>query len=97
MTGGLLKQFIARVGRDNAPLILRFFVLGSNNSYYIQKRHSLKLAIGDAETLVIDWQKGASVTRNEAQNMDKTATNANTYRALAEKYGWDKDENNDNT
>ena len=97
MTGGLLKQFIARVGRDNAPLILRFFVLGSNNSYYIQKRHSLKLAIADAETLVIDWQKGASVTRNEAQNMDKTATNANTYRALAEKYGWDKDENNDNT
>ena len=76
-----LAQFVGRVGADEAPAVAAHFVQ-SQNGLYVAAMHPTNLLLRDAEKLRTEWATGRMVTRTQAQQADRTQTNANAFAGL---------------
>lgn len=65
----LVKQFVARIGAEESPGVLRFFCEHSNQHYTL-KMHALNVALVDAEALRSQWKTGQKVTATKARQED---------------------------
>lgn len=78
---GKLAQFVARLGRDEAPLVASFFV-GHNNGYYVREMHAVGAMLKDAEKLRTEWATNTRMTQTKALQADKTQTNFDAFAPL---------------
>lgn len=86
---GIIAKFVKSVGREDAPLIARYYV-NLNNQFYIQKMHDLKMLIGDAQAIRTQWLTNRNITASSARSMDKAqASISSVDDYLRQKYGDD--------
>lgn len=71
-----VKQFVQRIGREEAPPVAAFFV-GHSSSFYVRKSHDVGSLLTDAEKLRMEWATGRMVTVTSAQQSDRTQSNFN--------------------
>jgi hypothetical protein len=64
-----IKQLVARLGVEDAPEVVRFFV-GHNDSFYVRQLHSISLALKDAEALRTQWLTGRKITAQDARALE---------------------------
>lgn len=70
-----IANFVKRVGEEDAPEILKFFIW-HNDGMYLKTMHDIGLALRDAEALRTQWLKGRAITMRDIQNFEK----ANHYQ-----------------
>jgi hypothetical protein len=58
-----VKNFVQRVGGDEAPLIASWYVAHSNN-FYVRDAHGFGLLTKDAEKLRTEWATGMTIELN---------------------------------
>jgi hypothetical protein len=68
-----IAQFVLRIGRDEAPDVIRFFVQHPDQGY-VRGMHQVNLALRDAEALYTQWMTGNTVTAQQAAETQKNAT-----------------------
>lgn len=76
----LVKQFVQRVSREEAPMIAGWFV-AHPGSYYVSRMHDFGCLLSDAEKLRTEWATGRVMTQGKARQSDRSGT---TGAALAE-------------
>ncbi|KAF0844347.1 hypothetical protein FNL37_1791 [Methylovorus glucosotrophus] len=72
----VIKQFVQRLGFEEAPHVAAFF-LTNNNSYYVSRAHVVDCLLSDAEKLRMEWATGNPITQTKARQLDKSQSNAN--------------------
>lgn len=78
-----VKQFVQRIGFNDAPLVSAWFVQHSD-AYYVRKMHDVGSLLADAEKLRTQWATGHRMTATAAMQADRTASNmAASEEALA--------------
>lgn len=83
-TGGQLKQFVSRIGADEAPLVAAFYLLHGGYRY-VSAGHSVGLLLQDAEKLRTEWATSTIVTDASARKTDHKQAVLNTFgRRIAE-------------
>lgn len=88
-----LKQFCERVGYQDAPAMLAFY-LTINDTYYVRQMHTLGIALADAEKLSAAYRRGAVITRREADYIDKTTSRYSAIDTIVDTmYGGSNDDN----
>lgn len=80
---GQLSQFVARVGKMEAPHIAAFYVT-HNNHFYVQKMHAVGMLLADAEKLRTEWVTNRQMTNVQAKQTDKTQARGNIFNKLIE-------------
>jgi len=80
---GQLSQFVARVGKAEAPHIAAFYVT-HNNHFYVQKMHTVGMLLADAEKLRTEWVTNRQMTNTQAKQTDKTQARGNIFNKLIE-------------
>jgi hypothetical protein len=68
-----LKQFCERVGYEDAPKVITFYLF-QNDYYYVKQMHTIGIALADAEKLVTGYRRGSITSRREADYIDKTSS-----------------------
>lgn len=81
----MLKNMIDRIGIDNSALVARNFPL-HQNSWYVQKTHSIESMLQDCESLLIQVQSGQMVTRTHAYKTDRDGDFQNSVTQNARNY-----------
>ncbi|MCP1121592.1 replication protein [Robbsia andropogonis] len=81
MVNGQLANFCKRLSADEAPQVAAFYV-GHNNRYYVGQGHSVSAMLKDAEKLRMEWDTGRRITAEQAQQADRTQSNANAFNRL---------------
>lgn len=81
----VLAKLVDRLGAEDAPFVAEFFV-NINARYYIERGHSVDVLLADAEKLRTQWATGRVVTSTQAQQADRTQTNANLVDHLTRKF-----------
>lgn len=77
----LIKKFTERIGQENAPEVIAFY-LQHSMALYVRAGHCLDLALRDAEKLYAEWQTGRQVTEQSARQKDKTSTMAGIVQEI---------------
>ena len=80
---GQISSFIKRIGFEEAPMVAAFYVY-HNNSFYVQKMHTVGLLLADAEKLRTEWATNRQVTNTQARQADKTQARGNVFNKLIE-------------
>jgi len=80
---GQLAQFVKRIGREESPHVAAFFV-HHNNSFYVQKMHTVGLLLADAEKLRTEWATNRQVTNTQARQADQKQARGNVFSQIAE-------------
>jgi len=80
---GQISSFIKRIGFDEAPMVAEFYVY-HNNSFYVQKMHTVGLLLADAEKLRTEWATKSTMTNTQARQADKTQARGNVFNKLIE-------------
>lgn len=78
---GQLSNLVARLGQEEAPAVAEFFVR-SNNAWHVKQGHSIGCLLNQAEKIRTEWATGRTVTDAQAQQIDRTQTNANAFAPL---------------
>lgn len=84
MVNSQLKQFVERLGVDEAPQVAAFY-LTHNKPIYVGARHSTNLLLRDAEGLRTEWATGIKSTTLEARSaetVDASQEQVNRVRRL---------------
>jgi hypothetical protein len=76
-TAGQLKQLVARIGADNAPHVLRFYVQHTSE-WYMKRMYPIGCALQDAEGLLAQWRTQTPVT----EGMVRQASSHNSMAQL---------------
>lgn len=82
---GQISSFIKRIGYDEAPHVAEFYVY-HNNSFYVQKMHTVGLLLADAEKLRTEWATKTTVTQTQARQADETQARGNVWNKLIEEF-----------
>jgi len=77
---GQLKQFIERVGQNDAPDILRFY-LQQHDRWTVQNGHTVGIALHQAEKLAAGFRGAKMMTEKEARRIDEKQTTQNILEA----------------
>lgn len=80
-----ISSFIKRIGLDEAPMVAEFYVY-HNNSFYVQKMHTVGLLLADAEKLRTEWATKTTVTQTQARQADETQARGNVWNKLIEEF-----------
>ena len=80
---GQLAQVVDRLGADEAPHVAACYV-GSNNSFYVARRHSVDCLLRDCESLRTEWATGTRMSVTEARQMDQHEAGAEAARWVTE-------------
>lgn len=79
----ICKQIVDRVGFEEAPNLVRFY-LTHDNKFYLSKCHQLKYCLSDAEKLYTEMKKGIKMTRGTAEAVEAQQENdAQYHRVMA--------------
>jgi hypothetical protein len=78
----LIKQFIARLGLEEAPYVAAYYVT-ENNSFYVAKGHPLNLLLADAEKIRTEWVRGKQMTQSRARYLDKSQDQSDMIQEVA--------------
>lgn len=84
MVNSQLKQFVERLGVDEAPQVAAFY-LTHNKPLYVSARHPTNLLLRDAEGLRTEWATGIKSTTLEARSaetVDASQEQVNRVRRL---------------
>jgi hypothetical protein len=94
-----LKQFCERVGYEDAPKIIIFYLL-QNDYWYVKQMHTIGVALSEAEKLVAGYRRGSLTTKREADYIDKTSSKTSFIQQIlqlrrqkAQKGGTDEQDN----
>lgn len=66
----LIKQFVQRLGAQDAPHVISFFVQHPNPKY-MGRLYQLDMAVGDAESLHTQWLNGQALTQSDVRRFDE--------------------------
>jgi hypothetical protein len=72
--GGKLAQVVARVGKENAPLVAAFY-LTINDAFYVRKLHPVGNLLADCESIYSQMVNGNRMTAARARQIDGTQSN----------------------
>jgi hypothetical protein len=59
-------MLVDRLGADDAPGVAQVF-LAHTDPWYVRKGHPVDILLADAEKLHMEWQRGAPITRGDAE------------------------------
>lgn len=76
-----LATLVKKIGSDDAPAVATFYV-SHNRSDYVRATHDTALLVRDAAGLRTQWATQRQVTNTQANNADRTQTNANAFGPL---------------
>jgi len=82
---GMLKNMIERIGLENASIVARNYPM-HQNSWYVQKTHSIEAMLQDCESLLIQVQSGQMVTKTQAYKADRDGEFLNSISQHSKKY-----------
>lgn len=68
-TNSLIKQFVQRLGAQDAPHVIAFFV-NHPNPYYMGRLYQLEMAVKDAESLHTQWANNTPITQGDVGHFD---------------------------
>jgi len=68
-TNSLIKQFVQRLGAQDAPQVIAFFV-NHPNPYYMGRLYQLEMAVKDAESLHTQWANNTPITQGDVGHFD---------------------------
>lgn len=71
-----IKQFVQRVGNEDAPKVAAFYVRHPGQ-FYVTGMHQFGYAVKDAEKLFAEWKTNRHVTHTQGRQSDRTGANAN--------------------
>ena len=71
-----VKQFVKRIGYDEAPGVAGWFVEFVHDSYVVRNCHGVGLLLTGAEGYRTQWATGSAMTTTKAHQVDQTQTNA---------------------
>jgi hypothetical protein len=74
---GQIAQLGKRLGNE-APEVVSFY-LKHNKSFFVEKCHPIGLLLHDAEAMRTQWARGRPVMRSEANQVDQTQSNMNSW------------------
>lgn len=77
-------QIIDKIGKADAGAVAAFYV-SLNSSWYVQKGHTLKAMVVDAEKLHTDWATGRRSTQTAARQGDEQQAKGDTWQKAIEK------------
>lgn len=80
-TSSKIKQFVERLGAEEAPLVAAFYV-AHNGSKYVTNGHSVGLMLYDCEPLRTQWATGRQITATAARQIEKTQANKDGWSDL---------------
>ena len=80
---GQIRLFVGRIGRDEAPLVVAFFVQ-HNAQYYVKKMHDMGTLLADAEKIRTEWATNHRVTETAARQADKRQAIGDVFGPLIE-------------
>ena len=80
----MVKQFVQKIGFEDAPFVAEFFVQ-HNDKFYVLKTHAVTLMNKDAEGLRTQWATGRSMTTTRAGQIDQTQANFSVVSEVMEK------------
>jgi hypothetical protein len=69
---GMLARFVNRIGKDDAPQVIEFYVWHPK-AFYVQNGHQIRFALADAEKLVTEWKTKKFVTTKQAHREEELA------------------------
>lgn len=70
-----VKQFVQRIGHDEAPGVARFYVERVSERFVVGKCHEVGLLLAGAEGYRTQWATGQAMTATRAQQADKSQAN----------------------
>lgn len=73
-----IKQFVERVGVDEAPEVARFYV-SHNAQRYTGSAHSVGNMLFDAEKLRTEWARGRQITASETRGIETKQQIVNAF------------------
>lgn len=65
-----IAQLSARIGADDAPEVVKFYV-AHNDSFYVRNMHAIGFCLRDCESLRTQWLKGRAITGNDVRRFEK--------------------------
>jgi len=71
-----VKQFVQRVGFQDAPLIAGWFT-AHNATWYVRQGHTIGSLLRDAEKLRTEWATGRALTETSTRQLDGAQSNFN--------------------
>lgn len=70
----MIRQYVQRVGQEEAPALAAWFV-AHNGAWYVRQGHQVSALLQDAEKLRTEWVTGKRMTSTRARQMDQTEAN----------------------
>lgn len=70
-----VKQFVQRIGYEEAPLVAAFFVERVCERFVVSKCHDVGLLLSGAEGYRTQWATGQAMTATRAQQADQSQAN----------------------
>ena len=70
-----VKQFVQRIGYEEAPQVATFFVERVSERFVVSKCHDVGLLLAGAEAYRTQWATGQAMTATRAQQADKSQAN----------------------
>lgn len=70
----IIKQFVQRIGTEEARHVAAFFV-SHDDRFYVQRQHQVEQMLKDAEGLRTQWATNRTVTSGKAIKLENTASN----------------------
>jgi hypothetical protein len=81
---GMCAQLVERLGKDDAPFVVAFYV-SHNARWYVEKGHSLGALVADAEKVCMEWKTGRKVTSTGARMSDESQQRAGVWGPMIAK------------
>lgn len=69
-SNALIAQVVQRIGQQDAPAVLDFYV-SHPNAIFMERLYPLELAVRNIESLRTQWANGQAITRDEVEWMAK--------------------------
>jgi hypothetical protein len=85
-SAGLAKNIVKSLGLDRACRLVETYV-AMNDSYFQTKGHDLSTFYANISKVVVHHETGKSVTRSEANNLERRQTNINAFAKLLAEAG----------
>jgi len=67
-----VKQFVKRIGKDEAPGVCRFYIEAVNDAFIVKQMHDFGLLLKGCEGYRTQWITGKAVTGESAKRVEKS-------------------------
>ena len=66
-----VKQFVKRIGKDEAPGVCRFYIEAVNDAFVVKQMHDFGLLLKGCEGYRTQWVTGKTMTGESAKRVEK--------------------------